>query len=337
MADYDEITQIRLCQYSPGSTQNVQGHRFTKICIQLFGMAGHGKSSLINSCVCVMSEQPYANVAGAGRPENPNTMERKEFKLLNKVYIIDNRGVVKLNKEEINEITAQMNQLRKLGKVEWGENLLKNPEYIVEKFTDPPSEIVVPVFVYSVAYGWSEKRKDELKPFLEWAFNMTDISPIIVLTKCKNVDLEKLHKQFRDLGANYVIPVENYTPTDNVRTPEKDKNILKFLDVCVREADRSIYLNKNPQEQFLEKLAQQIDGEMMGIDKKIEELMARRKAQQKADRSIYLKANKDPQEQFLEKLAQQTDGEMMDIDEKIEELMARLKAQQNQQKSCIML
>ncbi|XP_075035166.1 uncharacterized protein LOC142097327 isoform X2 [Mixophyes fleayi] len=107
--DNEDVCLIRhtLSQYKPGSTRDLRDHNFRRVCLQLFGLVGHGKSSLINSCLCVVQDCHFSNEAGSGRTGKPFTMARKEYKLTDSVYIIDNRGLNQMTKDEKLEVAAQ--------------------------------------------------------------------------------------------------------------------------------------------------------------------------------------------------------------------------------------
>ncbi|XP_063285100.1 uncharacterized protein LOC134571000 [Pelobates fuscus] len=230
----------RLSEYTPGSTRKLQGHEYSRVCVQLFGMTGHGKSSLINSCLCVAKDIEYRNVANSGMSNKPITMMRNEFKINNAVYIYDNRGISKLTEEELFEISAQFCQLRTTGEVNWDDRYRINNE-VLRKILQIQPEIIVPVFVYSAGCPLTQTI-EQLDPFFREAYNMTDLFPIIVLTKCKQINTEELEYKFRQLGVNHVVRIENYTTTNNQRNPEIDTNILKFLNLCLDEADQGINL-----------------------------------------------------------------------------------------------
>ncbi|CAH2307855.1 Hypothetical predicted protein [Pelobates cultripes] len=253
-ANNQEIRK-RLSEYTPGSTRYLVGHGYRRVCVQLFGMAGHGKSSLINSCVCVMYDKEFENVANAGKSSNPITMERREFKLQRDVCISDNRGVNKLTKDEYHEVTAQLCKLRSAREVNWDNDLEHAINNFLERLNNPPTEIIVPVLVCSAAWFLNDETVEQILPFLTETKEITGIFPIIVLTKYKNMEIQAQEtlRIFKNRGANHVIHIENYTTTDSRRNLEKDTNILKFVEICLEEADRIIFLKlgKSPLEDFL--------------------------------------------------------------------------------------
>ncbi|KAM8960350.1 uncharacterized protein RCH25_036039 [Pelodytes ibericus] len=256
MAASMDLSEIRgrLSGYTPGSTRNLTGHGYGQVCLQLFGMAGHGKSSLINSSLCVVKDLDYNNVAGSGQSDTPLTMEWKGHQLLKNVSITDNRGIIKLSEEEVLEITAQLAYLQRKGEVRWESNLDRITEVLLEKIRQPPTEITVPVFVYR--YQNHHFAQHNTRHMCSGHVRKKGIFPIIVLTKYENFwNTTRVWRKFKDLGATKIFRLENYTSENPVRSTDKDRDILQFVDTCLQEADRGIAMKRgqDPQLQFLKK------------------------------------------------------------------------------------
>ncbi|XP_053327099.1 uncharacterized protein LOC128501583 [Spea bombifrons] len=260
----DNDIRRRLFKYTPGSTLNCTDHGFQKLGIQLFGMTGHGKSSLINSCLCVGQDRKFMNEAGSGHSQQPITMERKEYKIKDSIYITDNRGLVKLNDEERQETAAQFSNVRDTGAVSWERVMERTFEKILHGLDICETDITLPVFVYSAECPLTEERSSEIVPLLLETFHITEIFPIVVLTKTAKVKTNEVAARFKDFGANYVISLENYTTTNEGRNPEMDTKILKFLDVCMSEADRMIEIKRGKDQKI-----QFIKGAMKLIEKEV--------------------------------------------------------------------
>ncbi|XP_044159397.1 uncharacterized protein LOC122944806 [Bufo gargarizans] len=231
----DDAFLQRLLHYSPEP-------RYVQVNLQLFGMPGHGKSSLINTCLRIVHGGSFENTAGSGRSNHPITMDRKDYRLTAKVLITDNRGVNKMSLEEQEEIAAQMSQLRGRDKVEWDRSLRQKVNLIREQFRNRPMEIIVPVFVYSAESLLTDERYEEMEPFIRGAHNITDIYPIVVLTKIRSHAnmAAKCYNKFKTLGAVHIFQVENYTVEEHERNPETQTEVLKFLDTCLQEVDENI-------------------------------------------------------------------------------------------------
>ncbi|XP_073414789.1 uncharacterized protein [Dendrobates tinctorius] len=232
--DNDSIIRETLSIYKPGSTRNFQGHGFTRICLQLFGFEGHGKSSLINSCLCVVHNLPFSNDAGAGTSTESFTKTRKEYKLTDTVYIADNSGLKNVTKDARLEISAQLRNLRSTSRVDWEFELEATVNQLEERCTHHSMDFIVPVLVYSVDNTF---REQELSPLLRDAFEITGIFPIVVLTKHKGRSISGTQKLIEDLGTQYVFLLDNYTTTNSVRSVDTDSKVLKFLHMCLQEAD----------------------------------------------------------------------------------------------------
>ncbi|XP_071978650.1 uncharacterized protein [Engystomops pustulosus] len=222
------------------------------VSLQLFGMLGHGKSSLVNTCLYVVRRGDFRNVAGSGKSNFPITMERNDYILTPKVHITDNRGLNMMTPEELEGISAQMSQLRSYSRVEWNRSIREKLDLIPEQFHHRPTEIIVPVFVYSVESLLTNERYEELEPFIRQSHNITGIYPIVVLTKVgENRDLASDNfNKFRKIGATNIFQVENYTVEKHERNPETESQILTFLITCLQEADNR-RTSRDPQYEFI--------------------------------------------------------------------------------------
>ncbi|XP_077305745.1 uncharacterized protein LOC143925040 [Lithobates pipiens] len=249
----------KLCTYIPGDGCE-------RVCLQLFGMPGHGKSSLINTCVCVVQGGDLENVAGAGKSNQPITMERKDFDLSDKIVITDNRGVVKMSKEELEEITAQFCHLRGRDRVEWNRSFREDLNAVLA-FVYQNKEVIIPIFVYSAESLVTEERYSELEPFIRDAHRITGIYPIIILTKVQDhgTESEIHHRKFKELGAKHIFQIENYTMETYERNPETKSRILVLLDTCLQVADRQISENriKDLHQEYLKNAMYVIESKMM--------------------------------------------------------------------------
>ncbi|CAH2308200.1 Hypothetical predicted protein [Pelobates cultripes] len=81
---------------------------FNRVLLQLFGFAGHGKSSFINSCKYVWDDGEFCNIAKAGRDDGARTTERISYELTKTITLVDNRGCSKMDDYEKGEIFAQL-------------------------------------------------------------------------------------------------------------------------------------------------------------------------------------------------------------------------------------
>ncbi|CAH2307854.1 Hypothetical predicted protein [Pelobates cultripes] len=135
--------------------------------------------------------------------------------------------------------------LRCHGDVEWENGLENTFETLRNRIDRRHTEIIVPVFVYSAKYDFTKRRPDEISPFIREACRITGIFPLIVLTQCKNINTDMVCEQFRELGASYIMSIENYTAKNPRRNAETDTKILDFLDVCMKKADQAIDMKQH--------------------------------------------------------------------------------------------
>ncbi|XP_073416753.1 uncharacterized protein [Dendrobates tinctorius] len=125
---------------------------YSRVLLQLFGYTGHGKSSFINSCKYVVDDGPYmAHAKMAISEEKPETMIRYAYKLTETITLVDNRGCVKMNKDETGEIYAQLGNFLPLDtNVTWHTEFKDMMEILLKTETHEENvDFIVPVFIYS--------------------------------------------------------------------------------------------------------------------------------------------------------------------------------------------
>ncbi|XP_072272863.1 uncharacterized protein [Pyxicephalus adspersus] len=250
MAQGPEDLRRLINQYTPGNSLQSSTHGFQRVAIQVFGFLGHGKSSLINSCLCVVGDVEYENVSGAGMTQGGLTTQRHEHELTNTLVMIDNRGFSKLNPQEILEACAQIRSLRDIGEVTWDiDNLNETLRQFPLKYQNRPADFILPVLVYSASKPWNPSEGEDIQKFLSEAFKITGIHPIVAITKCTSENYNNLRQTFGELGATKRLCLENYTENDYTRTEEKDGKFLEFLHVCIQEAERGIRIRQNQDNQ----------------------------------------------------------------------------------------
>lgn len=278
--DIDGVIRNTLSSYKPGSTRNLQGHGFKRVFLQLFGLVGHGKSSLINSCLSVINMLPFSNEAGAGTSSGSFTTARKEYKLTDTVYIIDNQGLNKMTKDERLELSAQLRNLRTTLKVDWEFELERTVNQLEETWNNQSMDFIVPVLVYSMDCTFSKNTAIEIGPFLRDAFEITGIFPIVVLTKHKTQNTTETVRMIEELGPHHIFLLDNYSTSNSVRSLSTDSKVLKFLHTCLQEADRGIQKkqNVNIQWEFIKQAADQIKAEMKRQRELEKEELARKDA-----------------------------------------------------------
>ncbi|XP_075037556.1 uncharacterized protein LOC142098620 [Mixophyes fleayi] len=263
MAECDNLRE-KITQYTPGSTQKKSTHGYQRVTLQLFGFMGHGKSSLINSCVCVGRDEDYQNLAGAGPAYGTVTIRRNEYELTKTLVIIDNRGFSQPTSEPILEVCGQLSSLRDIGEVKWDNILLTETlKQFPAKYSNRPADYIVPVLVYSAKVELIKDYVRFMEGLVTHIFSVTGIPPIAVVTNCTAGNKNEIERQLGDLGVMHRHFLENYTENDHQRSEERDKKILDFLNTCIDEAERGIKMSQNqdPQARFVTQAAEQIKQE----------------------------------------------------------------------------
>lgn len=243
---------------------------YNRVLLQLFGLSGHGKSSFINSCKYVVDDAPYKVYAAVAPAENkPETMIRSSYELTGTITLVDNRGCVKLSKDETGVIYTQLGNFLPLDtEVKWDtsyENTLTN--LLDSDREDRSADFIVPVFIYNSETRMSDKEFSELKEILEKARNITGIFPTVVLTHEISEHLQGIREKFRRMGTENIFTLENYTEKDTHKTRKKHETILKCLCEIVKDVEFRMEETRDPRE---EKIARKKILHRFIIDREIE-------------------------------------------------------------------
>ncbi|KAM4697561.1 uncharacterized protein WCC33_013160 [Rhinophrynus dorsalis] len=230
----------KVSQYTPGNLLGIGGHGFQRVSLQLYGRFGHGKTTIINLCMSVVQNKPYEDHAGVGWSDGSVIRERREHRLTNTLYINDNRGFIKMDQEELTEASAQLRSLRFVEEaVQWDRSMEEKLELLLEKYNTAPTEFIVPVIVYRGTFNLSTEEVLNMKTFILKTFDITGIFPIVLLTESGD-SLEKIRNNFHLLGVSNVIALQSFKMEQPARDAETDDEILRFLTLCINEADRGI-------------------------------------------------------------------------------------------------
>ncbi|CAH2308223.1 Hypothetical predicted protein [Pelobates cultripes] len=216
---------------------------YNRVLLQLFGYTGHGKSSFINSCKFVLTGE-YRTIAEAGeRASGATTFMRRPYELTDTITIVDNRGFGTMNSYEKLQIYCQLGNFLPLNRnVEWIRDYNSLMENLENSDFDPNyTDLIVPLFIYSgrrnLAQGQhlESSRKQVPRDIgvvirgAQACTQMTGIVPIIVLTNKARGDFRELEMKFKDLGAEVVYDVENYTTEEHQRIDTTDTDILNIM------------------------------------------------------------------------------------------------------------
>ncbi|KAG9468864.1 hypothetical protein GDO78_021808 [Eleutherodactylus coqui] len=151
---------------------------YNRVLLQLFGYAGHGKSSFINSCKYIIDDRE--EFIEHAEPENiqskgGKTMIRKAYDLTQNITIVDNRGFCTMKSFERAEMYAQLGNFIPIGEeVIWTDNYtsMMNKLEDAELNLNYP-DFIVPILIYSADYDLKDPQREELKTFLENCVIMT--------------------------------------------------------------------------------------------------------------------------------------------------------------------
>ncbi|KAM4632190.1 uncharacterized protein O3C94_018721 [Discoglossus pictus] len=204
---------------------------YNRVLLQLFGLMGHGKSSLVNSCKFVLEHKEYETYAGAVGSHVTVTLNRAAYPLTSTITIVDNRGCSSMDCFEMAKVYAQLGNFLPLNEeVVWPSRFEDMVRTLENSDMDPNyTDLIVPVFVYSVVSGPPKESKEEIRSFLRNCRDVTGIFPIIVLTHKTSGDFYEVEKTFRLMGAEQVIKLENYTAEDHRPTLGRHLDVLHFL------------------------------------------------------------------------------------------------------------
>ncbi|XP_063791187.1 uncharacterized protein LOC134945676 [Pseudophryne corroboree] len=227
---------------------------YNRVLLQLFGYTGHGKSSLINSCIYALEDAGgFIERAEAGDKHKGTTMIRKAYELTGNITMVDNRGYSKMDGFQRAEVYAQLGNFLPVGeKVVWKDNYTDMMTSVERSEMDPNyTDFIVPVLVYSVKSGLSERT--ELKTFISNCIEMTGVAPIIVLTNKTSRDYLEVEKRFKLIGAETVIVVENYTKESQIKTLDRTTDFLMFINGAIKQVKFRMEQTRNPREERVQR------------------------------------------------------------------------------------
>ncbi|XP_060706421.1 uncharacterized protein LOC132832445 [Hemiscyllium ocellatum] len=229
--------------YNPQSGgMRTNAYRPFKLSIRLFGRMGHGKSTFINNCLCVINDTEYRNEAAEGDPQGSFTVELKRYRLSDYVEIVDNIGGKSYSSNEIYEFCTQLDGYRKVGKQVgsggWGSYFW---DCMTSRDADWQNMMYIPIIIYRGDFPSFEKEKPMIKPLIDNARNITGIWPIIVVTHATEIGNFNVKAIFQSLHCPDVFLLNNYYCKDDQKVPverneETDEMILKILLQCLKRA-----------------------------------------------------------------------------------------------------
>ncbi|XP_043923874.1 uncharacterized protein LOC122798815 [Protopterus annectens] len=239
------------------------GFTAAKISIRLFGIIGHGKSSLINFH-CVLNGTEYKNIADERNPELPDgagTTILSRYPLDDTcLEILDMSGYNAFKYSEQIEIRNPLEGKRRvnsdvsfqgdfIASFEWAVSSV-NPWswsqwwsvwHVNESTRD--DTIIVPVLVIRADWDLNSKELSDLHWFCTTvAYRYAGVKPLVVQTfGQKKPEREGTHV-FPDLPYTKRFLLNNYHEESSTRNPNTDQNILEILNACIDCAEE--VLNK---------------------------------------------------------------------------------------------
>ncbi|KAE8578310.1 hypothetical protein XENTR_v10023452 [Xenopus tropicalis] len=207
-----------------------QGYK--RVLLQLFGFMGHGKSSFINTCKYVLEDGEYRNHIRSDKEGDggARTVSRISYPLTDTLILVDNRGCPTMNDYETGEIFAQLANLLPLDEaVEWSRGFRLQERIVEAEKTVQPSDFIFPIFVFSVKNGLNGEMIPDIKKLLEFARDLTEIFPVVVLTHKTHCDFLDVKTKFKNMGAEQIFALENFTQEDQLKTRGRHENVLKFF------------------------------------------------------------------------------------------------------------
>ncbi|KAM5151637.1 uncharacterized protein ACMZJ9_009871 [Mantella aurantiaca] len=227
---------------------------FQRLLIQLFGYAGNGKSSFINTCKIVWENSAYCNHTKASGSYGGDTKDRRTYQLTENIILVDNRGCIKMQNYEKGEVFAQLGNLMPLNMtVNWSQGF-KLADRIVE--SEPivkSSDFIAPIFVCKVGFSPNPEEFLELKEILKTCREMTGVEATVVLTHKMKGDLVRTENMFKDLGITHVFSLENYTSEKHSRSSEVHNSVMQFLYEVVQDVKFRVDQPRDPQREMMER------------------------------------------------------------------------------------
>ncbi|XP_073423346.1 uncharacterized protein [Dendrobates tinctorius] len=227
---------------------SLEGNGYKRILLQLFGFAGHGKSSFINSCIYTLQDGIFQVKASAGADDGAHTTKRLAYKLTDCITLVDNRGHVKMLDSETGEIYAQLGNFLPFNKeVEWKTDFVEIMSNVEDSDMEPNySDFVVPIFVYSVKNTMSQEDFSNVKTFFKNCRDMTGVYPTVVLTNKLSTPYSHLVSKFKETGVEQIHAIENYTISDNLKTRGRCNDLQEIIENALRDAKFRMEQKRNP-------------------------------------------------------------------------------------------
>ncbi|KAM4604506.1 uncharacterized protein O3C94_023365 [Discoglossus pictus] len=120
---------------------------------------------------------------------------------------------------------------------------------ITEKYSD----VIVPIFVYSVKKGIADKEVPEIKQLLDTVRDLTGIVPIVVLTHKSQGDLTNVEAKFNNIGIDQIFKLENVTNKSELKIRSRHEEVLRFLREVLKDVEYRMRDKRNPVRERVER------------------------------------------------------------------------------------
>ncbi|XP_075034888.1 uncharacterized protein LOC142097166 [Mixophyes fleayi] len=159
-----------------------------------------------------------------------------------------------MNEYEKGEIFAQLGNLLPLDeKVHFKEDKDAKTDFtlgdrmIQSEYLVKSSDFIFPIFVYSVKRGINPSEVEDLKILLTTVRQLTGIFPVVVLTHKTNTNLKAVKSFFKNMGAEQIFPLENFTPEDHLKTRGRHEEVLRFFLEVIKDIEFRMERIRDPQ------------------------------------------------------------------------------------------
>ncbi|KAM3919299.1 uncharacterized protein RB166_013988 [Leptodactylus fuscus] len=249
-----EDRRSRILQFRVGNNSSAE-NGYTRVLLQLFGYMGHGKSTFINSCIYTLGNGAYEMRARGSQSDETHTTARLAYRLTDCITIVDNRGYNKMEDNETGVMYAQLGHFLPLNQeVEWEKDFLKILSKVEESDVTPNySDFIVPIYVHSVKNNMTEEEFSYVKEFFKNCRDMTGVYPIVVLTNKLSGPYSHLEGKFKEIGAEQVYAIENYTEDDHIKTRGRCDDMQAIIENALKDVKFRLEQPRDPVKERIER------------------------------------------------------------------------------------
>eukprot|EP00062_Callorhinchus_milii_P018561 gi/632972172/ref/XP_007902529.1/ PREDICTED: uncharacterized protein LOC103185699 [Callorhinchus milii] len=242
----EKLHQLRrtISEYVPGNSFATGNDSLPKkLQIQLMGLVGHGKSSIINSCLCVWANEEFRDRVGTNCGAQSVTTRPDVYTVTEHISMVDSVGIIDLKRVSLTQFNIQTSGEQNPGEGTWGiRNFL--PSWLRQTSSVRPeskdSVISIAVIVFKASCGIAP---DSTKGLIEKLNKTLGIAPLVVITFADEYkgDIQQLKEEFATLHCPHVFIVTCYNKENKEdRDDALDKILLDFLVACTDVAEKRL-------------------------------------------------------------------------------------------------